>query len=199
MDKNITEQSFWALGQDKAVSYLETTHMGLSENEAQNRLKLFGKNIFDDGNGITKLSVLLNQFKSPLIFILIIATAVTLFLQDWVDSAVITLAIIVNTALGFYQENRAQEALDKLKTYIKERVRIFRNGTEKEIPAESIVPGDILHLNSGNRISADALIIEAHSLSVDESILTGESLPVAKDVAIFPKITEPSNPALKAI
>ena len=74
---------------------------------------------------------MLNQFKSPLIFILIIATAVTLFLQDWVDSAVITLAIIVNTALGFYQENRAEEALDKLKTYIKERVRIFRNGTEK--------------------------------------------------------------------
>lgn len=190
MDKNIIEQSFWALGQDKAVSCLETTHMGLSENEAQNRLKLFGKNIFDDGNGITKFNIFLNQFKSPLIFILIIATAVTLFLQDWVDSAVITLAIIVNTALGFYQENRAEEALDKLKTYIKERVRIFRNGTEKEIPAESIVPGDVMHLNSGNRISADALIIEAHSLSVDESILTGESLPVTKDVSILPKVTE---------
>ena len=190
MDKDLTSQSFWALSPNETINSLETTHQGLSEEEAQNRLKIFGKNIFEDGEGINKLKILINQFKSPLIFILIIASAITLFLQDWVDSAVIILAIIINTALGFYQENRAEEALEKLKTYIKERVRVFRNGIEKEIPAETVVPGDIMHLNSGVRVSADARIIEVSSLSVDESILTGESLPVMKYTKYLPSSTE---------
>jgi len=196
MEKEVTKQSFWAQSPDDVLSRLETTHQGLSEKEAKNRLAVFGKNVFGEDERVTKLNLVISQFKSPLIFILMIAASVTLFLRDWVDSAVIILAIVVNTALGFYQENRAEEALEKLKTYIKDRVRVFRDGGEKEILAEDVVPGDIIHLNTGVRVSADARIIESLSLSVDESILTGESLSTSKgteELGVSTELAERTN------
>ena len=190
MDLDTIKRPFWALSPADSINILETTHRGLSNEEVQQRLKFFGGNIFKKTKRITKLRIFLSQFKSPLIFILIIAAVVTLFLEDWISAGVVILAIIINTALGFYQENRAEEALEHLKTYIKERVRVIRQNEEHEFSANEVVPGDIMHLNNGVRVAADARIIDSNLLSVDEAILTGESLPVTKHTQILPKSTE---------
>lgn len=187
MDINVTKKLFWSFTTDQTLKVLKTKKEGLSEQEAKKRLKEVGPNELKEHKRITKLRIFINQFKSPLIFILVIAGTITLFLQDYIDSSVIFLAVIVNAALGFYQENKAENTLEHLRTYIKEEARVFRNGKEREISAKELVPGDIIHLTSGTRISADARLIEVTSLTVDEAILTGESLPVSKNLELFSK------------
>lgn len=187
MDINVTKKSFWSFTTDKTLEVLKTKRTGLSEQEAKKRLIETGPNELKEYKRITKLRIFINQFKSPLIFILVIAGTVTLFLQDYIDSSVIFLAVIVNAALGFYQENKAENTLEHLRTYIKEEARVFRNGKEREISAKELVPGDIIHLTNGTRISADARLLEVTSLTVDEAILTGESLPVSKNLELFSK------------
>lgn len=182
MDINATKKPFWALSAHETFAALKSTGTGLSQNEAKERLSVFGKNVLEDTRTINKIKIFLSQFKSPLIFILIAAGGVTLFLSEWIDASVIFLALIINAILGFYQENRAEEALARLKLYIKERTRAVRDGKEEEIDAETIVPGDVLHLSYGMRVPADARIISAQDFSVDESILTGESMPILKTV-----------------
>lgn len=180
--ESITEKLFWALDGHDALEQLKTRASGLSEEEALKRQKNFGKNEIRGDGRIKKLAIFLSQFESPLIFILLTAGIATVFFQDWLDAAVIFLAVVVNTALGFYQENRAAESLAHLKTYLKERTRVVRAGREYEIDVIELVPGDIIHLTMGARVPADARIITNLDLYTDESILTGESLPVAKTI-----------------
>ncbi|MFV1917562.1 MAG: HAD-IC family P-type ATPase, partial [Patescibacteria group bacterium] len=171
---------FWAMPAEKVIELLETSEEGLSEREAVNRLAYFGRNILPKKRRGLKIRILLRQFKSPLIIILLVAGVITLFLKDFKDSGFIFSAVLVNAVLGFYQENKAATALKSLETYIKERVRVIRDGKEREIDAEEIVPGDIIRLVSGARVPADARLIVVNELFVDEAILTGESLPVLK-------------------
>lgn len=173
----------WSLSADEALRTLETSREGLSRKEVAFRLKHFGENTLVREKRFTLPGLLAKQFASPLIFILIMATALTIFLREWVDTTVILLAILVNAGLGFYQEFRAENALEKLNTYVRERARSVRDGREEEIDSALLVPGDIIHVAYGQRIPADARIIEVNNLSTDESVLTGESLPVHKDAA----------------
>lgn len=183
--KEAVPHLFWAMTPEDVASALETDlTAGLSRTEAAARLKTSGMNRFGEGNRFSKLRLLAKQFKSPLIFILVIAGGVTLVMQHWIDAGVIFLAIGVNTFLGFYQENRAENALAHLRSYIQERTRVIRDGTEHEVDAATVVPGDVIHLMPGSRIPADARLISTHELHVDESILTGESLAVEKSVAV---------------
>lgn len=175
----------WAHRVEDALEKLKSSREGLSESEADTRLRHFGENTLPRGKRFTMLGILGRQFSSPLIFILILAACLTIFLREWIDATVIILAITVNTALGFYQEFRAESTLEKLTTYIKERARIIRDNTEEEIDSTLIVPGDIIHLTYGSRVPADARLIEAHDLSVDESVLTGESLAVVKHTDVL--------------
>ncbi|MEX1014045.1 MAG: HAD-IC family P-type ATPase [Candidatus Paceibacterota bacterium] len=180
-----TNKAFWCLKKEDVFKDLKTRESGLTPKEVEERQKEIGLNSFSKEKRFSKFKILFNQFKSPLIFILIIAGVVTLIVQEWVDSGVIFLAIFVNAALGFYQENRAENALERLKSYIKERARVIRDGEEHEIDAKQIVPGDLIHLSYGSRIPADARIISAKNFTVDEAILTGESLPVNKNTEII--------------
>lgn len=186
LNKNTLKKSFWALKTSEVLDLLETTNEGLAEEEIKERLKLFGKNKIPEQKRIAKLKLLLNQFKSPLIFLLLIAGAITILLKDYTDAVFILAAAVINSVLGFYQENKAEEALAHLKSYIKERIRIIRNGHESEIDASELVPGDIIRVSQGDRIPADSRLIYVNDLMIDESILTGESLPVSKT-------TEPSS------
>jgi Ca2+-transporting ATPase len=175
------KQTFaWALSIEQALERFQSARVGLAEKEADLRLRHFGTNSLPRPKRFTMLGILLQQFSSPLIFILVGAAVLTIALKEWIDTIVILLAILVNAGLGFYQEFRAESTLEKLTTYIKERARVIRDGTEQEVDSTLLVPGDVIHLSYGSRIPSDARLIEANDLSVDESVLTGESLPVRK-------------------
>ncbi|OGY59878.1 MAG: hypothetical protein A3B23_00030 [Candidatus Colwellbacteria bacterium RIFCSPLOWO2_01_FULL_48_10] len=180
-DINI-KRSFWSIPADKAMQFLRSSLGGLSNGEAKARLDFFGHNIFPRGRSVTKFGIFLGQFKNPLIIVLIVAGIATAFISEAVESIFIFIAVAVNTTLGFYQENKAENALSKLRSYIREVVRIVRGGEEMEIDAEEIVPGDMIRLFPGGRVPADARVIEANNLAVDESIITGESLPSPKSL-----------------
>ena len=186
MQKKITSHLFWGLSIEEVTSILETDiEKGISEQEVNTRKKEFGENKFGGIKKFSRSKTLSKQFKSPFIFILLIAGIATLFLHEWVDATIIFLAIGINTALGFYQENKAETTLSKLQSYIQERTRVIRDGIEREVDAASIVPGDIIHLVSGSRVPADARLISINGLRVDEAILTGESLAVEKEIKIM--------------
>ncbi|MEE8131937.1 MAG: HAD-IC family P-type ATPase [Candidatus Paceibacterota bacterium] len=181
-NKDVLKTPFWSLQSEEVLEILETSQDGLVDEEVKRRLKIFGSNILEFQKRIPKLRILLRQFQSPLIFILLIAGVITLFLERAGDSIIIFAAVIVNSVLGFYQENKAEEALAHLKTYLKERAKVIRSKKESEIDAKELVLGDIIHLSQGDRVPADSRIISANDLMVDESVLTGESLPDTKSV-----------------
>ncbi|HEY4496669.1 MAG TPA: cation-transporting P-type ATPase [Candidatus Paceibacterota bacterium] len=183
LEKNHIEQkAFWALSLDESFDLLKSSNKGIDMDDVPGRIKNFGRNVIPRGKRLTRLDIFLNQFKSPLIIILLIAGIITVFLDHFVDSLFIFGIIIVNTLMGFYQENKSETALSQLTTYIKERTRVIRGGVEKEVDAEEIVPGDLVRLISGSRIPADLRLVKVKDLSIDESILTGESLPITNKI-----------------
>ncbi len=177
------DKKFWALPADEVLTLLESDkETGLDEVEVKDRLKRFGANIIQGEYKNTKIKILLEQLLSPLILILIIAGTVCLFIQEWKDAGFIFLAVFVNTILGFYQENKADEALASLKNYLREQCLIIREGKEKKVDVNEVVIGDIIHLSQGDRVPADARLISVNDLEVDEAVLTGESLPADKQI-----------------
>ena len=180
--KDNLSSPFWALQPEEALRLTESSDKGLESDEVLRRLKEFGKNILPKSEKATKLHIVLSQFQSPLILVLVLAWVVTLFISDYKDSIFILAAVLANVALGFYQENKAETALSSLNSYLRERVRIIRDDKEIEIDAEEIVPGDIVRLIQGVRIPADGRVTYVNNLRVDESILTGESLSVHKKI-----------------
>jgi len=158
----------------------EFLRQGLSKAEAEKRLEKYGTNTIEKGGEIRVYSILLSQFKSPLIYILVIAAAITFVLGDFVDTAVIGLAVVVNTILGFYQEYKAQRALVALRSLLSPKATVIRDGERVKIEASLVVPGDVCLVGLGERISADGVVVQANDLSLSEAILTGESMPVHK-------------------
>src|SRR3989344_3546250 len=154
---------------------------GLSESEAKLRLKKFGLNKLPEVAPPSDLSILISQFKSPLIYILLFAGIVTLMLRDYTDATVISFAVVINTVLGFFQERRASKALLALKALIHPIAVVVRDGERMKIEVESIVPDDVCILNTGDKIPADGKILSANHLFISEAILTGESVPVGKE------------------
>lgn len=155
---------------------------GLSDTVAAERLEVYGPNSFGEHQRHSMVIAFFSQFKSPLILILLSAAGVTWFFHDILDSLFILLAVSVSVGLGFYQEYKAERATAALRSYIEERVRVLRNGREVEESAAKVVPGDIILLRAGERVSADGRLIDSYDLAIDESILTGESMPVFKSV-----------------
>ncbi len=179
----IQKHSFWALPVSEVVETLQTDiQNGISEEEAERRLKIFGSNVIEKSRRAPGFFILLNQFKSPLILILLFAGMITLFIAHYRDALFIFAALIVNAALGFYQEHKAERALAELKTYLKQRSRVIRGGVEHEIDAANLVPGDIIRLAQGDRVPADGRLLFVNDFQIDEAILTGESLPASKSV-----------------
>ena len=184
LSKEVEQMSFWALTAEETASALQTNKQsGLSEEEAEKRLKVFGQNVIEQPRRAAGLAIFLNQFKSPLILILCFAALTTFFIAHYRDAIFIFAAVAVNAILGFYQEYKAEKALSELKTYLKERSWVVRAGADREIDAEKLVPGDIIRIAQGDRVPADARITFANDLQANEAILTGESLPILKSAA----------------
>ncbi|MFZ2149661.1 MAG: HAD-IC family P-type ATPase [Minisyncoccia bacterium] len=171
----------WSLSVSEVYEAGQTSEKGITEKEAETRLFKYGKNVFH-GKGKTNPFILFaKQFLSPLIFLLLGSVFLTALLGEWIDMGVVLFVVLLNVSLGFFHEYNAENTLEKLKTYIKDRARVIRNGVEQEIDSELIVPGDMLKLSYGARIPADARIIAVNNFRVDEAILTGEALPVEKN------------------
>lgn len=161
---------------------LKTSKNGLSDDVVRDRLKTYGLNQLPEKPAPKWWQIFLRQFHSPLIYILAIAAAVSLFIGEQTDAGFIALVLVINAAIGSYQEWKAEQSSRALQKILQIRASVQRDGEIKEISAEQIVPGDIVWLESGNRVPADIRLISAHGLEIDESLLSGESLPVLKDV-----------------
>ncbi|MFZ5424231.1 MAG: cation-translocating P-type ATPase [Patescibacteria group bacterium] len=164
------------------MSMQETDLKGLSTQEAQKRLKEYGPNLLPENPPPSGLVIFLSQLKSPLVYILIVAAVITWWLGDHEDTYIILIAVLLNTVLGFYQEKRAGEALEALKRMLHPQANVIRNGEQVTIPVGEIVPGDLVVINQGDKISADGELVEANRLYLTEAILTGESVPVTKEM-----------------
>lgn len=159
-----------------------TLHSGLTEKEADRKLKEHGPNAITHKKKISPLKILFEQFTDIMIIILLISTAVSAFMGEITEAVTIIAIVVVNAILGFVQEFRTEKTLEALKQLAAPAANAIRSGRVTSIPAEQVVPGDVILLDAGDRVPADADIIECSSLQVDESLLTGESVPVEKVV-----------------
>lgn len=159
---------------------LETGGHGLTQQEVEARLARYGPNLLEEEPPAPGWVVFLRQFRSPLIFILLLALVVTLLLGEHLDASVIAAVLVLNAVIGFTQERKAEGAVRALMQLVVPRARVTRDGQDREIDSRDLVPGDIVLLESGVRIPADLRLVSATALQVDESLLTGESVPVTK-------------------
>lgn len=177
--------SFWSASADQVFKQLQTSQQGLTSDEAQQRLKRYGANLLKAKKQATMLTLLLNQFKSPIILILVFAAGLSFFLQDPQDAIIILVIVLVSGLLSFWQERGASNAVEKLLATVQIRATVLRDGTSAEVPLEQVVPGDIVLLSAGDVIPGDCLILESKDLFVDEAALTGETYPVEKEVQVL--------------
>jgi magnesium-transporting ATPase (P-type) len=161
---------------------LGTSNQGLVPEEAAARRLVHGPNAIEEDGGPGPLRLFLHQFASPLIYLLLVAVGVTLLLGEWVDAAVIGFVLLLNAVIGFGQEYRAERSVRALAALTAPEARVVRGGAEQVIDARELVPGDVVLLESGALVPADLRLFAATSLEIDESLLTGESRPVRKDV-----------------
>jgi len=174
----------WTKTKEEVLKELHVNpETGLSTDEVLRRQNKFGLNKLPEEKLLSPLLVFLNQFKSPLIYILVIAGTATLFLKELTDTIVIFSAVFLNTLVGFLQEFKAEKALGSLKKVLKHKAVVLRNNGEKEILQEEVVPGDILILKAGDKVPADGRLIEIKNFKVNESILSGEWQSAEKKTA----------------
>ncbi|MCH8048750.1 HAD-IC family P-type ATPase, partial [Patescibacteria group bacterium] len=174
----------------EAVKILASnTELGLKESEVELRQNEYGLNSLPEDKPLSSLVLFLRQFKSPLIFILVLAGGVTLWLQEYTDSAVIFSAVLLNTVIGYFQENKATKALSQLKTILRQNALVIREGNEREVLQEELVPGDLVILTEGNKVPADCRIIESFELRINEAVLTGEWLASFKHEVVLEQKT----------
>ncbi|MGB9926978.1 MAG: cation-translocating P-type ATPase [Methanosarcina sp.] len=181
------------LPSEEVFEKLATSPKGLEPEEAAIRLTEYGKNTLPAREPPGIISIILHQFKSPLIYILLIAGVISILVGDVKDAGFILLVVIINAIIGTIQEWKAEQSASQLQTILKIMSRVKREGAEIKLAAEEIVPGDIVLLESGSRVPADLRILYATNLTIDESLLTGESDAVQKTTEIFAKDTAVSD------
>jgi P-type Ca2+ transporter type 2C len=160
------------------------TASGLTPHEARRRLEAGGPNRLAETPPRPAWRLFLDQFRNVLIVVLMAAAVLAGLVGDFKDTAVIAVVLLINAVLGFVQEHRAERSLAALRSMLAPVARVRRDGIPHEVPAEEVVPGDVVLVEAGDRVPADGRIIAAHSLEIDESALTGESTPVAKTTQV---------------
>ena len=175
------QQSKWhALTADEAITQLETTRDGLSQEQVSQRLSSYGPNKLPEAPQASTLARFLKQFANLLVIVLMVAGILTAFLQHWIDTAVIFAVVIVNALIGVVQEGKAEKAMDSIRQMLALKAAVIRNGKRRTVAGEELVPGDVVLLEAGDKVPADIRLLSSHSLAIQESLLTGESLPVEK-------------------
>jgi Mg2+-importing ATPase len=177
--------AFWSISATEILQHFETATEGLTGAEARQRLARYGSNLLKRQKRSDAFTLLLAQFKSPLILILLVATGLSFFLHDPVNALIILTIVLVSGLLGLWQEHSATSAVERLLAMVQIRATVLRDGSPQEIPVEEIVPGDIVILNAGDIVPGDCLVYESKDLFVDEATLTGESYPVEKSIGVL--------------
>ena len=178
---------YWELAAADLMKALGSSAEGLTRHEAKARLSAAGPNLLEIRRDETAVRLLIKQFTSPLVLILIFAVAVSVFVGEWTDAAVISAIVMGSGIISFVQEYSAGNAVAKLRARLRHRVTAVRDGTTKQVDAESIVPGDIVLLSAGSLIPADGVLIEANDCFVNQAVLTGETFPVEKNAGPSPR------------
>ncbi len=171
-------------GKKEVFSFLKSSESGLSENEVSKRLKLNGFNELLKNKENKALKILFEQINNIVVYILFAAVLISLFVKEYIDAIAILFILILNVIFGFVQDYRAENAIESLKKITVTNVKVLRNKEKKNIDSKFLVYGDVVILESGDKIPADCYLLESNELKVDESVLTGESVPVNKDVNI---------------
>ena len=171
------------------VKKLGSSFDGLSEGEVQKRFGKYGKNVLREHKKKSLLRVLLGQFNSLLVWVLIFAAVVSGLIGHLIDAAVIGIIIILNAGIGFFQEHKAESIIEKLKKSLKYKVMVLREGKQVEIDSKFLVPGDIVLLEAGDRVLADCRILRSDGLRTNEAVLSGESFPIDKTSEVLEKDT----------
>ncbi len=178
------------LAEEDVFQALKSQHPhGLTSQEVEERLRLFGPNSITAQKPVSALKRFLLQFHNPLIYILLVATVVTFLLDEYIDSAVIFGVVLINAIIGYLQEAKAEEAINSLKKMLSASATVIRDGKRQSVPATELVPGDLVYLASGDKVPADLRLYENRDLQIDESALTGESVAVQKERAKLEKDT----------
>lgn len=187
MFKEQSKALFYTQGKDETLDELQSSREGLSTAEAQNRLDEYGHNELEESQKRSLLAKFLDQFKDLMIIILLVAAALSVVTEGsegLTDALIILAVVILNAAFGVYQEGQAEAAIEALKDMSSQIARVRRNGHIVEIDSRELVPGDIVMLEAGDVVPADMRLLEAASLKIEEAALTGESVPVEKDLSV---------------
>ncbi len=184
-------ETFWSQPLNELITALRTTPQGLDEATAANRLRTAGPNVLRPRRRRALVLEFLACFRSPLVLLLLAASAITAYLRDLTSSVIIACIVVLSVTLDFVQEYRAGNAAERLRRSVALRATVLRNGSAVELPAASLVPGDVVALASGDLIPADGRVIEARDFFVNQAFLTGESFPVEKRAADRPAPVDP--------
>ena len=187
MENLIKPRSYHSISAGRALKILKTSSEGLSDFEAQGRLNAIGKNELPKEKKFSYLKLFLSQFSSPLVFIILAAAFLSFLVGHIVDALFIVFVILINTIVGFFQESKAEKALEKLSRSVKFYCKVIRQNTKKEILSENLAPGDIVELQEGDKVPADGRVIQSKWLKINEAALTGEWLGVKKENKILSK------------
>ena len=185
MSKEQSKALFYTQGEEEVLKSLDTSIDGLSTAQAKERLDAYGYNELDEGEKRSLLSKFIDQFKDLMIIILLVAAALSVITEGMhglTDACIILAVVVLNAAFGVYQEGQAEAAIEALKNMSSPLARVRRDGNVVEIDSRELVPGDIVLLEAGDVVPADMRLLEAASLKIEEAALTGESVPVEKDI-----------------
>ena len=186
-------KEFWSYDLNDILKQLNTGEDGLSSREAQERIDKYGQNILEERKSSSNIGMFINQFKNPIIIILIFAAVLSIFLKDYSDGIIILIIIMISAFLSYNHESKANNAVKKLLSSVSVKSSVLRDGKFEEIDNAMLTVGDIINVKTGDMIPADCLLIEENSLSMDESSLTGETFPVEKNPQRIPVDTALSN------
>ena len=193
----VSDVAAWhALSGAEVVERLATNpEKGLNPSEASVRLQKYGPNRLPEGRKRGPFARFLSQFNNVLVYVLLAAGFIKLMLNLWIDAAIIFAVVVLNALLGFIQEGKAEKALDSIRNMLSAEARTLRSGETRMIPAEELVPGDVVLLESGDKIPADLRVIEAKNLRTEEAALTGESIPASERLtgARRPGVSSPAS------
>ncbi len=178
--REITSEKWYSQALEAVYEKLGSSERGLTSDEARERLQRHGSNRLPEGKKNTLIQILLHQIINPLIFILIAAAIASIAIGEGEDAIFIFLVIVINATLGAYQEFNAEKSANSLKKLLKIKAQVLRDGKKQIVDSEELVPGDVVFIESGLKVPADLRLIEASTLEVDESFLTGESIPALK-------------------